>query len=654
MAEGGFEPYHVPQQSRRDKLRVITSQNQPGYAGLVPIYDPALISSDLLACAGLHHHTNNSLSSGCDQTSNHHPSVAAAGGVKEEGPPNFMGYAGGMMINSSSSSTSAATNHHLYHVDPQSSIQLNPSSIQDINGNPFLYTPHQSFRFLDQTAFHGAEVAMVYRPEPLSVAPHESSNHNNNSNNNNSNRCGGQGLSLSLSSHHHSQQTSTTLPLELNLQQRYDSSMYSGKISTTCNELLSRSSVPLGPFTGYASILKGSRFLKPAQQLLEELCDVGRGLYAEKMLVTDSVLLDPPLECFGGTGLIDHDDPQGCSKNEGENENWRKKSRLMSMLDEVYKRYKQYYQQIQAVVASFESVAGVRNAAPFASLALKAMSKHFRCLKNAITDQLQFITESRGHVAHEKDSAKGFENPVVGIHGQRPTQNAGFVEHQPVWRPQRGLPERAVTVLRSWLFEHFLHPYPTDTDKLMLAKQTGLSRNQVSNWFINARVRLWKPMVEEIHMLETRQGQKASQREEQNADRQNDAMTSGNNQIYCEKTSAASQRNREFGSKRTRNDSTEIPAGNEDVINLSYENSSRHPHLGVGVSSAGGSGGVSLTLGLHQNNGLGLPDPFPINAARRFGLDADGEGYIVGGIDAANRQFGREIMGGQLLHDFVG
>lgn len=27
---------------------------------------------------------------------------------------------------------------------------------------------------------------------------------------------------------------------------------------------------------------------------------------------------------------------------------------------------------------------------------------------------------------------------------------------------------------------------------------------QVSNWFINARVRLWKPMVEEIHMLETR------------------------------------------------------------------------------------------------------------------------------------------------------
>jgi hypothetical protein len=28
---------------------------------------------------------------------------------------------------------------------------------------------------------------------------------------------------------------------------------------------------------------------------------------------------------------------------------------------------------------------------------------------------------------------------------------------------------------------------------------TGLSRSQISNWFINARVRLWKPMIEEMY-----------------------------------------------------------------------------------------------------------------------------------------------------------
>lgn len=123
---------------------------------------------------------------------------------------------------------------------------------------------------------------------------------------------------------------------------------------------------------------------------------------------------------------------------------------------QVYKRYKQYYQHMQTVIASFESVAGVKNAVPFASLALKVMTKHFRCLKNAIREQLQFMTEPRGHF--EKDTAPGFENRGSGTHCQRPTQNTGFGEHQPVWRPQRGLPERAVTVLRSWLFEHFLHP----------------------------------------------------------------------------------------------------------------------------------------------------------------------------------------------------
>lgn len=79
-----------------------------------------------------------------------------------------------------------------------------------------------------------------------------------------------------------------------------------------------------------------------------------------------------------------------------------------------------------------------------------------------------------------------------------------MIQHN-AWRPQRGLPERAVSVLRAWLFEHFLHPYPKDSDKMMLAKQTGLTRSQVSNWFINARVRLWKPMVEEMYLEEIKE-----------------------------------------------------------------------------------------------------------------------------------------------------
>lgn len=99
---------------------------------------------------------------------------------------------------------------------------------------------------------------------------------------------------------------------------------------------------------------------------------------------------------------------------------------------------------MQAIVVSFESVSGLSSAAPLANLAFKALSKHFRCLKNAITDQLQFTAKSHDKNNYERNETRKLEN--------------GYNDHQPVWRPQRGLPERAVAVLRAWLFEHFLHP----------------------------------------------------------------------------------------------------------------------------------------------------------------------------------------------------
>ncbi|KAK4833772.1 hypothetical protein QYF36_010965 [Acer negundo] len=646
MAEG-FEPYHVPQQSRRDKLRIVAQNNHPStcvvestaagalHQALLPLYDSSLLSSDLLNCANntsttshhhhhdFHHHNHNPLS-GSAQPIKTNPVCV----VKDEGA-NLMSFVGG------------TSHHHHPYLDPHSSLNMNPSSIQDINNNPFLYSPHnlQSLRDFDHhqsyNSVSGGEV-VLFKPEPLS---------------------------LSLSSHSTTHQNN--LPLELNLQ-RFSSTIgggggggggyvvqgvVGGGSASTSNDA-SRSSVPLGPFTGYASILKGSRFLKPAQQLLEEFCNVGQGIYAEK-ITADSSLMDPPLMNLSSSGVVD-DDP--LSSGDG-NDNRRKKSRLISMLDEVYRRYKQYYQQMQAVVASFEYVAGLGNAAPFANLALKTMSKHFKCLKNAITDQLQFTSNNKTQVQmnHGKDEAPRFGNADRSLF--RPVQNSGFLERQPVWRPQRGLPERAVTVLRAWLFEHFLHPYPTDTDKLMLAKQTGLSRSQVSNWFINARVRLWKPMVEEIHMLETRQAQKSSQREDRNANRISDCLPPSNT-LPSEhpSTSTSAQRVPETPSKRTIHEFSEMPVvshHDQQPPNLSYHSlSSHHPHV-----SLGGSSGVSLTLGLHQNNAIGLSEPYhPINGAQRFGLglETNNEGYVLGGYEAQTRHFGRDVMGGQLLHDFVG
>lgn len=104
------------------------------------------------------------------------------------------------------------------------------------------------------------------------------SNTNNNNNNNSSDPINNphQGLSLSLSSNSQSKASLSGKSVMM----RPSSSLDYGKSSLQemvgVGGVTSRTSTvgPLGPFTGYATILKSSRFLKPAQELLDEFCNV--------------------------------------------------------------------------------------------------------------------------------------------------------------------------------------------------------------------------------------------------------------------------------------------------------------------------------------------------------------------------------------------
>jgi len=60
------------------------------------------------------------------------------------------------------------------------------------------------------------------------------------------------------------------------------------------------------------------------------------------------------------------------------------------------------------------------------------------------------------------------------------------------------LPRPAVKALKKWLYENFDNPYPTEVEKRKLADELGLDHVQVNTWFINARMRLWKPIVEKL------------------------------------------------------------------------------------------------------------------------------------------------------------
>lgn len=64
-------------------------------------------------------------------------------------------------------------------------------------------------------------------------------------------------------------------------------------------------------------------------------------------------------------------------------------------------------------------------------------------------------------------------------------------------RQRSNLPKPVTAILKNWLAEHKKHPYPNEDEKCQLVRQTGLARNQISNWFINARRRILRPMLEE-------------------------------------------------------------------------------------------------------------------------------------------------------------
>lgn len=394
---------------------------------------------------------------------------------------------------------------------------------------------------------------------------------------------------------------------------------------------------------GYFQI-RESKYLGAAQELLNEFCSLGtsessghndknRGSRIKKKMACDQWQEGDEGTTHNAPGTTSDCNRNPCLDSLDLVELHKTQTKLLHMLQEVDRRYKHYCNEMKAVVSSFEAVAGEGAAKGYATMAAKAMSRHFRCLKDGIVTQLKETKRA----AAEKDSVtaagaggsatKG-ETPRLKILDQALRQQKAFqqmsmMEAHP-WRPQRGLPERSVSILRAWLFEHFLHPYPSDVDKHILARQTGLSRSQVSNWFINARVRLWKPMVEEMYLEETKEQDNLlianSSSDDTNAtapgrqppaDHQN-PRTSSDKEDHKPDNLARIDISSIFN-----NNPTELPGdgdhrmfaqaglvnGNAGFSPPPWANHDPGGSFGYGAQSGGG---VSLTLGLQQQGGSGM------------------------------------------------
>lgn len=414
--------------------------------------------------------------------------------------------------------------------------------------------------------------------------------------------------------------------------------------------------------------LRLSKYLIPTQELLNEFCDLG-GVKASKQ--------KPQTKRFEEGGPSSGSPVSLTLQNLDILELQKRKAKLLTLLEEVDRKYKRYCEQMRAVVSSFEAVAGEGAATTYLALASKAMSRHFRSLRDGIVSQIQAAKKTMG----EKDPiAPGIsrgDTPKLKVldqcfRQQKAFQQGGMLMEQHPWRPQRGLPERSVSILRAWLFEHFLHPYPSDVDKHILARQTGLTRSQVSNWFINARVRLWKPMIEEMYTEEIKEEDIQSTGPLEDERKPNPSCSHDVDITNEQKPLAA-----ELLSE---------PDSLSSIINHHSESRSHHTNprdhiqlhrtenFGIadldfssynGCSSQSYSGnGVSLTLGLQHHDGSGGGGGAmgfslsPVNQQPLFysrGQMEECQPVQFSILDGESQNLPyRNLMGAQLLHDLAG
>ncbi|KAL6530743.1 hypothetical protein OROGR_014603 [Orobanche gracilis] len=264
-------------------------------------------------------------------------------------------------------------------------------------------------------------------------------------------------------------------------------------------------------FDSYEQVhIPGSRFVGAVQEILAEIAR-----YALKN--AEQMSFRPGLDSYCVDRTIVS--PNGFAQ-EREDVAARKKH-LLDLLQMVDDRYNQCMDEIHTVTSAFHAVTEL-DPDLHARFVLPTISFMYKNLRERTSSHILALG-SVNHNEGEQRDEKSFE--TCFIQRQWALQQLNKRDHQ-LWRPQRGLPEKSVSVLRAWMFQNFLHPYPKDAEKHLLALKSGLTRNQVSNWFINARVRLWKPMIEEMYAEMNRR--KARRKEEEN-----DHGNHRNNNLLC-------------------------------------------------------------------------------------------------------------------------
>ncbi|XP_075483843.1 BEL1-like homeodomain protein 7 [Primulina tabacum] len=148
----------------------------------------------------------------------------------------------------------------------------------------------------------------------------------------------------------------------------------------------------------FSGILCNSKYLKAAQDLLDEVVNVHRALETSEKGKNKNLLGPDGLKETGARRSETFSEFYEPTTNAPDlslspSERHNLQHKMTKLVD---KRYKQYLHQMQAVVSSFDTVAGRGAAKRYSALALRTIFSQFRSLCDAIKKQIQDTQNSLG------------------------------------------------------------------------------------------------------------------------------------------------------------------------------------------------------------------------------------------------------------------
>jgi len=229
-------------------------------------------------------------------------------------------------------------------------LQQRPPPMNSWNPNTvgMLMNPHHLQHQQQPTICSSSPVDETQIPQALPLHHH----HHHNFVNNHAPTLQVQGgLSLSLSS-------SMQQPFEIAKEETPASSLYYNNI----NIPLQQGQLGFNGQMGVLNILRHSKYAKAARELLEEFCSVNRDDHDVKNRKgkrhrsdSSSIPNQPANYCSSSSSKL-QSEPNLSSSQRFEQQ--RRKSGLLSMLDEVDRRYNYYCEQMQMIVNSFDAEIG--------------------------------------------------------------------------------------------------------------------------------------------------------------------------------------------------------------------------------------------------------------------------------------------------------